>query len=165
VTQEFDIYKLLVEEVREARKARRDLANVFTTMNLAGVGALGFLAKPGSGLPAALLLWAAGALILICIIWRMSNSYYTTMLKLKYDVIYDYEDKLGIDPLRREWKGLPRKGPPKWFSLERAMPLLFIVGYIVFLAYRISSSEIAALAQIGISPIKSLIAAARGGAP
>ena len=41
----FELYKLLVEEVRETRKGRRDLANMFTTLNLGGVGALGFLAK------------------------------------------------------------------------------------------------------------------------
>ena len=155
MTQDFDVYKLLVEEVREARKARRDLSNIFTTMNLGGVGALGFLAKPDSGLPAALLLWAAGALVMVCLIWRMSNSYYSTMLKLKYDIIYEYEEKLGIDPLRREWKGLPRRGPPKWFSLERAMPLLFVLGYAVFLAYRISWSEIVALYHQVAAPILS----------
>jgi hypothetical protein len=161
VTQDFDIYKLLVEEVREARKARRDLANIFTTLNLGGVGALGVLARPGSGLPAALLLWAGGALVLVCVIWRISNSYYSTMLKIKYDIIYDYEDKIGIDPLRREWKGLPRRGPPKWFSLERAMPLLFILGYLVFLAYRISWSEWEALGHLIADPIAGVIDAAR----
>ena len=155
MTQDFDVYKLLVEEVREARKARRDLSNVFTTMNLAGVGALGFLAKPDTGLPAPLLLWAAGALVLVCLIWRMSNSYYTVMLKLKYDVIYEYEDKLGIDVLRREWKGLPRRGPPKWFSLERAMPFVFILGYIVFLTYAISWDEMVALYHQLSAPILS----------
>ena len=157
MSQEFDVYKLLVEEVREARKARRDLANVFTTLNLAGVGALGFLAKRDSALPPALLIWAAGALVLVCVIWRMSNSYYTTMLKVKYDIIYEYEDKLGIDPLRREWKGLPRKGPPKWFSLERAMPLLFIAGYGVFLAYQISLDDLESLARTVTAPIADLI--------
>jgi hypothetical protein len=157
VAQDFDVYKLLVEEVREARKARRDLSNVFTTLNLAGVGALGFLAKPDSGLSPALLIWAAGALIMICLIWRMSNSYYTTMLKLKYDVIYEFEDKLGIDALRREWKGLPRKGPPKWFSLERAMPWLFVIGYLVFLFYAVSWDQVVEIIQNISAPFQQFL--------
>jgi hypothetical protein len=158
VEHDFDLYKLLVEEVREARKARRDLANVFTSINLAGVGALGFLAKPGNGLAPVLIAWMAGALILTCIIWRTSNSYYSTMLKVKYDIIYEIEDKLGIDPLRREWRGLPRKGPPKWFSLERAMPWLFVIGYGVFLAYRISLDDVIAAARQAQDGAASLIA-------
>ncbi len=40
-----EIYKLMVEDVREARRARRELSNVFMTLNIAGMGALGFLAR------------------------------------------------------------------------------------------------------------------------
>lgn len=147
MAQTFELYKLLVEEVREARRARRDLSNVFTTINLAGVGALGFLSKHDSGMPPALIAWMSVALILTCIMWRTSNSYYTTMLKVKYDIIYEVEDNIGIDPLRREWRGLPRKGPPKWFSLERAMPWLFVIGYVVFLLYRISVDDVIHVGQ------------------
>lgn len=40
-----EIYKLLVEDVRDARRARRELSNVFMTLNIAGMSALGFLAS------------------------------------------------------------------------------------------------------------------------
>ncbi len=84
MAQDFDLYKLLVEEVREARKARRDLANVFTSMNLGGVGALAYLADPKNSAFQPLLGWAALALIMVCFIWRTSNRYYTLMLAAKY---------------------------------------------------------------------------------
>lgn len=133
----FELYKLLVEEVREARRARRDLSNVFTTMNLAGVGALGFLAGPDSGMDRALLIWATGALVLTCVIWRVANLYYTGMLSTKYEIIYEVENDLGINPLQREWGGLPRRGLMRWFSFERLMPMVFIFGYIVFVVYQL----------------------------
>ena len=41
----FELYRLLVEEAREARRARREMSNMFLTLNLAGVGALGIIAR------------------------------------------------------------------------------------------------------------------------
>ena len=153
----FELYKLLVEEVREARRARRDLANVFTTLNLAGVGALGFLAGPDSGQSAGLLIWAVIALVLCCVVWRASNAYYTAMLGSKYTIIYEIEKDLGIDALQREWRQLPRHGMIRFFSLERAMPVLFGLGYIVFIAYQVSWPEVAALVEGALRPLLSLI--------
>lgn len=45
--KDFELYKLLVEEAREARRARRELSNIFTTINLAGAGFIaGALSAP-----------------------------------------------------------------------------------------------------------------------
>lgn len=157
----FDLYKLLVEEVREARKARRDLANVFTTLNLAGIGALGFLAGPESGQSAGLLIWAVVALVLCCIVWRASNAYYTAMLGSKYTIIYEIEKDLGIDALQREWRQLPRHGMIRFFSLERAMPVLFGVGYIVFIAYQVTPADVIAIFNNALRPFLLLSAGVR----
>ena len=153
----FELYKLLVEEVREVRKARRDLANMFTTLNLGGVGALGFLAKGDGVFSPALLGFLAVALVLTCLIWRMSNSYYNRMLQVKYDIIYDCENAMGIDSLQREYAGLSRRGPVKWFSVERAMPVLFIIGYGVLIAYTTSWAEVTGVVEGAIRPLRALI--------
>jgi len=153
----FDLYKLLVEEVREARKARRELANVFTTLNLGGVGALGFLSGPNAGSSAGLLIWAVVALILICIVWRTSNAYYTRLLGAKYAILYSVETELGIDPIQREWRALGDRSLFKFFSFERLMPLLFALGYIVFIAYQVSWADVVQLFETAIRPVKALI--------
>lgn len=153
----FDLYRLLVEEVREARRARRELSNVFMTANLAGVGALGFLSKGDGDLNPALLGWCCVALVLTCVIWRLSNAYYTGMLSTKYEIIYEVEKGLGINPIQREWGGLPRKGLMKWFSFERAMPMLFIIGYLVFLAYQVSMQDVARIFHDAFAGVESLI--------
>lgn len=139
---DFGLYKLLVHEVRETRRARRQLANLLITLNLAGASALGFLANADTRLSPALAAWLIVALILTCLVWRVSNSYYTHLLSVKYDIIYECERSLGYDALQREWKGLSRRGPVKWFGLERLMPLLFIGGYIVFLSYQITTTDV-----------------------
>lgn len=143
----FELYRLLVEDVREARRARRELSNVFMTLNLAGVGALGFLARESSrdvsSLDPTLFAWCAFALALTCVIWRTSNSYYTVLLSAKYKEIYELETKLGISAIKDEWNNIQgKRRAMKWFSLERAMPVLFIIGYAVFFAVQAGGDQV-----------------------
>ncbi|MFZ4601645.1 MAG: RipA family octameric membrane protein [Caulobacterales bacterium] len=159
VDRTFEVYKILVEEVREARRARRDLANVFTTMNLGGVGALGFLASPTAGQSLGLLAWACVALVLVCLVWRISNAYYSALLAAKYTLIYEIEEAIGLDYLQREWKLLPRGALVKFFSLERLMPILFIVGYLIFLAYQIPPDKAAGFAHDAVARVDAFVAA------
>lgn len=143
---EFDLYRLLVEEVREARRARRELSNAFLTLNLAGVGALGFLAKGDvqSLRDPALLLWFLAALVFTCWIWRTSNRYYTHMLAAKYAILYDVEKQLPAQPIAKEWERLHKLKPLKSFSLEYAMPVLFALGYLVMAVHEVLTPDFAA---------------------
>ncbi|MGH6950567.1 MAG: RipA family octameric membrane protein [Vitreimonas sp.] len=128
----FEIYRLLVEEAREARRARRELSNIFLTLNMAGVAALGFIAREPSELDPALFAWCAAALGFICLIWQTSNRYYNRSLKTKYRIITSYENKLGEKPLLEEYQAMGGSKVMRAFTLERAMPYLFVLGYVVF---------------------------------
>lgn len=162
--QVFDLYRLLVEEVREAKRARRELSNMFLTLNTAGVGAMGFLAQGnGEALDPALLAMLAFALALTCVIWRTSNAYYTLLLAAKYNAIYKLEDELGRHPIRDEWQALQgKRRTMKWFSLERLMPVLFIAGYVLFLVIQTNAIDFAAIAAQAREFIASLLARAGG---
>ena len=103
-----------------------------------------------------LLGWAAFALVLTCIIWRMSNSYYTRLLDVKFKILYEVEKHLGLDVIQREWTGVKTKWPMKWFSLEKAMPFLFIIGYGLFLAYQISLQDVQTLIAAAIEPLQRM---------
>jgi len=140
-----EIYKLLVEDVRDARRARRELSNIFMTLNIAGMSALGFLAS-ASGLPNPVLFaLCAFALALTCVIWRTSNSYYTVLLGAKYKNIYAAEDDLGVHPIRNEWESITgKRRAMKWWSLERSMPILFIIGYALFFAVHVGGWDVEA---------------------
>ncbi len=142
----FELYRLMVEEVREARRARRELSNMFLTLNIAGFGALGLIARDNGALNPALLPMLAFALALTCVIWRTSNSYYTHMLAAKYKAIYAIEDQLGMHPIRDEWAALHgKRRAMRWFSLERAMPVLFMLGYALFFALQTGALQLAPL--------------------
>jgi hypothetical protein len=128
----FDIYRLLVEEARDARRARRELSNIFLTLNLAGLGGLGLVARDQGGLNPTLFGWGALALALTCVIWRTSNDYYNRALKTKYKIITRYEQEMGKTPLFEEYTAMGGNKAMRAFTLERAMPYLFIAAYIVF---------------------------------
>ena len=128
----FELYRLLVEEAREARRARRELSNTFLTLNLAGLGGLGLIAREETGLNPTLFGWGALALGLTCIIWRTSNAYYNRALKTKYKIITRYEQEMGKTPLFEEYTAMGGAKTMRAFTLERAMPYLFVVAYIVF---------------------------------
>jgi hypothetical protein len=128
----FDIYRLLVEEARDARRARRELSNIFLTLNLAGLGGLGLIAREQGALNPTLFGWGAAALALTCLIWRTSNAYYNRALKTKYKIITRYEQDLGKTPLFEEYTAMGGAKAMRAFTLERAMPYVFVLAYAVF---------------------------------
>lgn len=159
----FEFYKLLVEEVREARRARRELSNMFLTLNTGGVGALGFLAQSDGHIHPALPVLLTTALALTCVIWATSNHYYTLLLAAKYKAVYALEDELGRHPIREEWETLQgKRRTMKWFSLERMMPTLFVVGYALFVVIHIDMVDFSALFERARDFIMSLLARVGG---
>jgi hypothetical protein len=157
----FELYRLLVEEAREARRARREMSNMFLTLNLAGVGALGILAREGEGLDPALFAWCAIALILTCIIWRTTNAYYNRALKAKYKIISRYEEKLGERPLYEEYLAMGGSKTMRAFTLERSMPYLFVLGYVVFFVIQACGADVVSCFDNARDTITDLINRAR----
>ena len=152
----FELYRLLVEEVREARRARRELSNIFMTLNVAGFGGLGLIARDNGALNPALAPMLAFALALTCVIWGTSNRYYTGVLKTKYKIIGGYEDKIGEHPLRDEHVAMGGTKAMRAFTLERAMPALFIIGYSAFVFIQAGALDLDTL----LGQVRALIAAA-----
>ena len=154
----FEIYRLLVEEAREARRARRELSNIFLTLNLAGLGGLGLMAREQTALDPTLFGWGAVAMALTCLIWRTSNSYYNRALKAKYQIITRYEQDLGKTPLFEEYTAMGGAKTMRAFTLERAMPWLFIAAYGVFYLVQVRLlDDIAAFVSDGFWNLLRLI--------
>ncbi len=68
------------------------------------------------------------------------------LLAAKYKNIYALEDNLGVHPIRDEWQTITgKRRTMKWFSLERAMPLLFILAYAMFFAVQVGGVDVPTL--------------------
>lgn len=142
----FETYKLLVEEVRDARRSRRELSNVFLTLNLAGVGGLGFIAKDPGQLQSELFVLLAIALLMTCLVWYTSNRYYKVVLRTKYDILNEYEADLQRSPLGEEYRRV-RTTASRSFRLEGAMPWLFMLGYVVFVAVQAGNVSVESISD------------------
>jgi hypothetical protein len=140
--RDMDLYKLLVEEVREIRRARRQTTNLFVTLNMGGVSALGFLEGYHVELSVRLAGWLIFALIMICLVWRQSNTYFTRLLEVKFGIIYELEAELKINAIKREWDILSEKSPALFFRLELVMPFLFITGYLIFFIHQFTIEDV-----------------------
>ncbi len=65
------------------------------------------------------------------------------LLAAKYKNIYAVEDDLGVHPIRDEWTSITgKRRAMKWWSLERAMPVLFIIGYAAFFAVHVGHWDV-----------------------
>ena len=150
----FETYKLLVEEAREARKVRRDLSNTFLTINVVSAGGLGGgLGLELSGgerlfVDATLFAPVTLALIIVNFIWIQSNRYYWEALRVKYAIISEYENRIGVDPLQEEYRRTQPLQSKRMFTFERAMPAVFIATYVAFLCYQVSMDDVRAVLDI-----------------
>ncbi len=63
---------------------------------------------------------------------------------------------------KREWARFRAKGPMRWFSFERAMPFMFMLGYVVFFAYQTTMAELDTMFREGWAPILRLLQAVGG---
>jgi hypothetical protein len=144
---DFEIYTMLVEDARDTRRARRELTALFITLNTGGLGAIAIAGDPGR-----LAVYLIGLMVL-CLLWSISNGYFITLLAVKYQALYRREEDLGISVLRDEWNAIVGRRPQfQFFSLERRLPNLFLLGYLIFLAFQVSWADIAALAQAAWAP-------------
>lgn len=158
----FETYKLLVEEAREARRVRRDLSNTFLTINVVSAGGLGGgLGLELSGgdrlfVDATLFAPVTLALIIVNFIWIQSNRYYWEALRVKYAIISEYENQIGVNPLQEEYLRTQPLQNKRMFTFERAMPWVFIATYVAFLCYQFSMDDVRAVLDIVQTAWRSL---------
>ncbi|MFA6251575.1 MAG: hypothetical protein WC603_03040 [Candidatus Paceibacterota bacterium] len=116
---------------------RRNRANEFYLgLNTAIIGVLGYLeTKDITGSSSAIFLFAPFVGIAICFCWYQIIISYKKLHRAKFNVIHNIEDKLPISLFKTEWellgRGLDNTKYRKISSIERNIPIIFIVLYIV----------------------------------
>jgi hypothetical protein len=132
----FQFYTLLLGEAGSLRAARREANNFFMTLNVAGLGAIGFLMN--EGVDPGILVLLCGTMVIVSYIWWNSISHYAKLSGIKYDIIKNVEDQLPIQPTQEEWRrftgGKRGQGSNRF---EKSVPLLFAIGYAGFAALQV----------------------------
>jgi hypothetical protein len=141
---DFRFYELLLTEARTLREARRSTNNFFMSVNVAGLGGLGFLLK--EGMPGGLMIGLALMMALICFLWRNSIGHYARLTSIKYKIIREFEARLAAQPIADEWKAFTRGKPNKGAShIEELVPTVFGLGYVALPALTLPWSSFAPL--------------------
>jgi hypothetical protein len=77
--------------------------------------------------------------IMLCVIWVLNLNSYKQLNSLKFIVIHEIEEKLPFACYKREWEVLEQKSDSKGYlrlsKIEKFVPFLFIIPYIILVIY------------------------------
>jgi hypothetical protein len=130
-SDESDIESLLTQwqtcvEMADSVSARRDtMNNLFVTLHLALITTVAVI-WDSKAYP---LIWLG---CVLCLLWLISIGNYRKLNQAKYDVICEIEKQLPTQPFSDEWRNVKKKSfYIEGTHLEKCMPILFLVSYIV----------------------------------
>lgn len=134
-------YKLYVE-MTDRVSSRRIEASKFYLSILTGILALLSLASIPAEVQPRLVLAVAVLGLLLCVVWFVNIISYRTLNSLKFRVIHEMERQLPFACYDREWQILKQdpRGPiyVRLTFIERFVPILMLLPYLVLLGYAIS---------------------------
>ena len=78
--------------------------------------------------------------ILTCVVWRLLLGSFSTLNAAKFRVIFDLEQRLGVNPFRVEQKYYKEQGRTGFARLERKVPFIFLMLFVVIFGGRVLGS-------------------------
>lgn len=73
----------------------------------------------------------------ICWLWRRNIDSYRQLAKAKYDTIRDMEKNLPYSCYSKEWKILQENNYKKLTEVEKQIPIVFSIPYLILLIYSV----------------------------
>lgn len=118
-------WQVCVEMANSVSQRRDAMNNIFVTLNLAIIAAVSITWDIKS-----LFILIAG--IVVCSIWLLFIRNYKLLNEEKFNVINTLEIKLPVKPFNDEWNKLKsNKKYKNSTKLEKALPIMFIVLYVI----------------------------------
>lgn len=121
----------------------------FLGLNTAIIAALGYLESRGATHNSTIFLFAPFVGIAICYCWYKIIASYRQLNRIKFKIIHEIEQKLPISLFETEWKLMGKgKDKTKYYAkskIERKIPIIFIILYIVIFLTGIPLSYIVSL--------------------
>ncbi len=134
-----EIYKLYVDTVERVADRRAAANNYLLSVNAFLLTAFGFAVTfIGNRVIASMPIVG----IFVCVTWILLTRSHRALNTAKFDVIHELETHLPVGVFSREWdpRGYTWR---KWYNhipyVEHAIPVIFIVLYIMLLIYSIAS--------------------------
>ncbi len=144
--EQYRIYLHIFNSTHDRSSKSNDF---FLGLNTAIIAALGYLESRGSAHNSTIFLFAPFVGIAICYCWYQIISQYRKLNRTKFKVIHEMEKKLPLSLFETEWellgKGKDRKLYKSFSLIERQIPVIFIILYIVIFLTGIPLNYIASL--------------------
>lgn len=118
-------WQTCVEMANNLSTRRDSMNNIFIVLNTAIVTAISFTRDIKS-----ILLTVCG--IILGIVWLIYINNFKRLSAEKYHIINDMEKALPIQPFTKEWNNLNKRKYLKQTTIERIIPITFILIYVVF---------------------------------
>lgn len=119
------IWQTCVEMANGVSQRRDTMNNLFVTLNIAVIAAVSWMWDVKT-----VFLCVAG--LVICVVWLLYINNFKRLNTAKFRVIYDLEERLGVNPFKDEWDILKKtKRYLEGTKLERILPIAFALGYAV----------------------------------
>ncbi len=126
---EFELYKLLSDQIEHLRAAQRESRRFYTLVNITGASIV-FGIQSEKEVSALASLGVVLGLLVLCTLWLNATSYYTRCIRLKSDSLLTIEAALGFAWFRNELNALHGSiRLPNSFA-ERVMISILIALYI-----------------------------------
>jgi hypothetical protein len=140
--QALDFYRLWIDDIARLRQSRQAQTNFFVSVNLAGMGALGFLLSPDHQMPTHFVFWICLAMLVVNLSWMATDAWFATITWRKILFARKLEENLEYQPLKEEGVAVNWRRRYRlfyWLGIERIMPVLFIIGFVGILLLQYSS--------------------------
>ena len=134
------LHKLYVEMADHVRQRRENANKFFLTLATAPVAILLVASRINAELPPSptVLLITGIVGIVIAATWFLNMISYVKLFRAKFMVIIEIEEHLPFPVLTKEWGHLEPVGYSHFISLEKSVPIIILLTYIIPIAYAIT---------------------------
>lgn len=142
------LYGVLCDQADSISRSRRETSQFYVALHLAASSALGWSLAHATTAPhiIPLLPYLCLAMLVLCGFWFSMLTYFARLNEFKFKAILQLEKDLPVHALQEEWNDHRSGFRLSASQLEKAVPLLFALGYLIFAAAS-SWSEIMVLYQ------------------
>lgn len=143
-------YRIYLNIFNSTSDRRNKVNEFFLGLNTAIIGAIGFLeTKNLTGGNSVILIFAPFVGIGICYCWYQMILSYRKLNKAKFAVIHSVEEKLPLSLFKTEWELLGKGVQPEKYiklsSIEKKIPVIFIILYILIFLFSLPVDVISAI--------------------
>lgn len=129
----WDLYKMYVSSADDISKQRQNANTFFLSVNSALIAVFGLVKSDAANYTIYGIVIVG---ILLAITWLGKLNSYSRMNGAKFSIINILEEKLAAMPYNYEWKFLQLERHRTFSSVEKKVPMLFVLAYVIVAALK-----------------------------